>query len=161
VIYGVDVGASGAVAVLDGDQLVTVVDMPTKEVIINKRKKKRVDAQTLFDCLRHYEIDHAFVETVSAMPNQGVASMFAFGQAVGIVEGVIASLTDQVTGVRPQEWKKHFGLGNDKDASRQVAMDRFPDYARLFKRKKDDGRAEAVLIGLWGYECHLMSKPSN
>lgn len=79
--------------------------------------------------------------------------MFAFGQATGIVEGIVATITENVVTVRPQEWKKHFGVGSDKDRARELAMERWPDHAQLFKRKKDDGRAEAALIGLWGYEC--------
>lgn len=153
-ILGIDVGISGAVAVLDGDKLVEVHDMPTVTHVVSKRKRKRVDSKALHEILRMYRYDAAYIEKVSARPNQGVSSMFAFGQATGIAEGVTAGLAEAMYFVRPQEWKKHYALGNDKDASRELAADRWPDMAHMFKRKKDDGRAEAALIGLWGYECH-------
>jgi len=148
---GIDVGASGAIAVFDRGHLVAVHDMPTKTVVINKRNKKRVDAEALND-LFDFDVEMAAIESVTAMPNQGVSSMFAFGQAAGIVEGVIAAVTNNVIYVRPQSWKRHFNLTQDKDASRNMAMSLWPDKADWFKRKKDDGRAEAALIGLWGIE---------
>ena len=52
----------------------------------------------------------------------------------------------------PASWKKHFKLSKDKGVSRATASQRFPQNAELFKRVKDDGRAEAALIALYGYE---------
>lgn len=148
---GIDVGANGAIAVFENGKLIAVHDMPTKTIVINKRNKKRVDADALND-LFDFHVDMATIEQVTAMPNQGVSSMFAFGQAAGIVEGVIASVTNNVKYVRPQSWKKYFNLTQDKDASRNMAMMLWPNHSDWFKRKKDDGRAEAALIGLWGIE---------
>lgn len=148
---GIDVGANGAIAVFDNDKLVEVYDMPTKTIVINKRKKKRVDAEALSDLLE-FHIDVAVIEQVTAMPNQGVSSMFAFGQAAGIVEGVLASATNNIIYVRPQSWKKHFMLGSNKGEARALASQLWPDMSGKFKRVKDDGRAEAALIGLWGIE---------
>ena len=148
---GIDVGANGAIAVFDNDKLVEVHDMPTKTIVINNRKKKRVDAEALSDLLE-FHIEVAVIEQVTAMPNQGVSSMFAFGQAAGIVEGVLASATHNVIYVRPQSWKKHFMLGSNKGEARALASQLWPDMSDKFKRVKDDGRAEAALIGLWGIE---------
>lgn len=155
-ILGIDVGISGAVAVLDGDKLVAVHDMPTLSTKVGGRKRKRINARELYTLVADYEIDHAFIEIVAARPNQGVSSMFAFGQASGIAEGVCACLTQNVTGVRPATWKKHFELiGSEKTASRALASQIWTEARDRFKRVKDDGRAEAALIGLWGYECIL------
>lgn len=160
-ILGIDVGISGAVAVLDGDKLVAVHDMPTLFTKVGGRKRKRINARELYTLVADYEIDHAFIEIVAARPNQGVSSMFAFGQASGIAEGVCASVTPDVTGVRPQTWKKHFKLGSNKSDSRELASHLWPSLSDRFKRVKDDGRAEAALIGLWGYECILQNKQST
>ena len=157
-VLGVDVGISGAVAVLVGGKLVEVFDMPTVSKVVSGKKRTRIDARELFELVNMYKADHAFVEMVAARPNQGVSSMFAFGQASGIAEGVCASVTPNVTGVRPQTWKKHFRLSSDKGRSREMAKEIWPDLADRFKRVKDDGRAEAALIGLWGYQCILPSK---
>jgi len=160
-ILGIDVGISGGIALLDGGRLVEVHDMPTVSKVVNGKKKRRIDARALCEIVANQDINSAFVEIVNAMPNQGVSSMFAFGQASGIAEGVCASVTPNVTGVRPQTWKKYFKLGSDKTSSRELAIEKWPDHADRFKRIKDDGRAEAALIGLWGYECTLRNKPLN
>jgi len=152
-ILGIDPGASGAVAVLDGPALVAVHDMPTKKVKVSGKMKTRIDSRALYEALHDYQVTHVFLEQVSAMPGQGVSSMFAFGRATGIAEGVAATKSKELIEVRPQVWKKHFGLDGHKDGSRDAAMERWPGMASYFQRKKDDGRAEAALIGLWGHEC--------
>ena len=157
-ILGIDVGISGAVALLDGGKLVSVHDMPTVSVTVGGKKKRRIDARALYELLQFEKLQHAFIEIVNARPNQGVSSMFAFGQASGIAEAIAWVMTPDVTGVRPQTWKKHFNLGNDKVSSRELASQLWPDQADRFKRVKDDGRAEAALIGLWGHQCILPSK---
>ena len=157
-IIGIDVGIRGAIALLDGDRLISVHDMPTLTKVVGGRKKTRIDARALYEIVADQEINSAFVEIVTARPNQGVSSMFAFGQASGIAEGVCASVTPNVTGVRPQTWKKHFKLGSDKGQSRLLASHLFAEHADRFQRVKDDGRAEAALIGLWGYECVSQTK---
>jgi len=160
-ILGIDVGISGAVALLDGNKLVAVHDMPTVSVNVGGKKKRRIDARALYLLLQFEKLEHAFVEIVTARPNQGVSSMFAFGQASGIAEAIAWVMTPDVTGVRPQTWKKHFKLGSDKGESRKLASELWPDQADRFKRVKDDGRAEAALIGLWGYECISRNKRST
>lgn len=158
-ILGIDVGISGAVALLDGGKLVEVHDMPTVSKTVGGKKKKRIDARALYQILQFEKLEHAFVEIVTARPGQGVSSMFAFGQASGIAEAIAWVMTPDVTGVRPNTWKKHFDLiGRDKGASRALASETWPDMKDKFKRVKDDGRAEAALIGLWGYECILQNK---
>ncbi len=83
------------------------------------------------------------------MPGQGVSSVFAFGQAAGIVHGVLAGCGVPMELVTAARWKRDMGLDSDKDRSRAMAAEMFPDQAALFKRAKDDGRAEAALLGVW------------
>jgi len=78
--------------------------------------------------------------------------MCRFGQGYGQVEMAIAARELQVRYVTPQKWKGHFGLSRDKGVSRSVASQRFPSIAAQFARVKDDGRAEACLIALYGKE---------
>lgn len=161
-ILGIDVGISGGIALLDGDKLVAVHDMPTVSKTVGGKKKRRIDARALFLLLQFEKVNHAFVEIVTARPNQGVSSMFAFGQASGIAEAIAWVMTPDVTGVRPATWKRHFDLiGKDKSASREFAIQRWPDHSDRFKRVKDDGRAEAALIGLWGHETLIRRKYEN
>lgn len=87
------------------------------------------------------------IESVHSMPEQGVSSTFDFGMNFGIWLGIIAALNIPMELVTPQEWKKHYGLiGKDKDASRIIALQLFPQMAMELKLKKYNGRAEALLL---------------
>lgn len=152
-IIGVDPGASGAVAILeDTGQLVQVFDMPSVEIQVGSKAKRRVAPEMLASELRLYNVHGtvAVVEQVSARPGQGVSSMFAFGQAYGLVLGVLAGLWIPTKTVTPSAWKKALKLNTGKDAARAKAAQLWPQMAGEFKRVKDDGRAEAALIANWG-----------
>jgi crossover junction endodeoxyribonuclease RuvC len=92
---------------------------------------------------------HVIVEKVSAMPGNGATSMFSFGRSLGIIEGIIAAYNIPVTYVTPGVWTKGIGRGAGKDASRARACELYPSHQKSFARVKDDGRADAVLIGAW------------
>jgi crossover junction endodeoxyribonuclease RuvC len=150
-VIGIDPGISGAISVFDWytKSLLEVYDMPTLEVDSGKTKKRHISAVTLRDILEIYPDSHIVVEKVGAMPGQGVSSMFNFGRSAGIIEGVVAALRMSSTYVTPQTWTKAVGRAAGKDASRMRAMELFPTRAELFKRAKDDGRADAALIAYW------------
>jgi hypothetical protein len=54
--------------------------------------------------------------------------------------------------------KRALGLNNDGETSRVRAIETWPDHADLFARKKDDNRAEAALLGLYGLREGAMSE---
>jgi crossover junction endodeoxyribonuclease RuvC len=152
-IIGIDPGAAGAVAILEPDgSLVQVFDMPAVEVTVGGKAKRRVSQEMLAAELRLYNVHGttAVVEQVGAMPGQGVSSMFAFGEAFGLAKGVLAGLGIPVQSVPPARWKRALGLNSGKDAARAKAAATWPQQAGEFKRVKDDGKAEAALIALWG-----------
>jgi crossover junction endodeoxyribonuclease RuvC len=145
VFLGVDPGVSGAIAFYFPPQdRVSVYDVP----IAGGEIATPVLADIII-AYGHYDMV-AWIERVGAMPGNGGASMFNFGRAYGDVRGVIGALKIPTHFVTPQMWKKHFRLTSDKDQSRALAIRLFPDVADNFKRKKDDGRAEAALIALYG-----------
>jgi crossover junction endodeoxyribonuclease RuvC len=153
-VIGIDPGISGAIAIFKDGKLDCVVDMPTLEVDSGKTKKRHISAVGLRDILEMYILElypttHVVTEKVGAMPGQGVSSMFNFGRSAGIIEGVVAALRMPSTYVTPATWTKAVGRAAGKDASRMRAMELFPDKADLFKRAKDDGRADAALIAYW------------
>lgn len=150
-VIGIDPGISGAISVFDWDtqSLVEVMDMPTLEVDSGKTRKRHISAVGLRDILVCHPTDHVVIEKVGAMPGQGVTSMFNFGRSAGIIEGVVAALCNPHTYVTPATWTKAVGRAAGKDASRMRAMELFPSKAELFKRAKDDGRADAALIAYW------------
>lgn len=152
-ILGIDPGASGAVALVEGSRLLWVRDMPVTEVRSGGRAKKRVSPGLLAQIVRADAggVDHAFIEEVAAMPRQGVSSTFVFGTAYGIALGVLGALTIPYTTITPPTWRRAAQTRGDKDASRGRAAQLFPAAASLFARKKDDGRAEAALIAYAGF----------
>ena len=88
------------------------------------------------------------IEQVSAMPGQGVTSMFNFGQSFGVIKGICSALGIPIYFIRPVKWKKHFNLiGTEKDASRTKVIEMFPDLSPQLTKKKDSNKSDAILIG--------------
>jgi len=156
VIYiAIDPGLTGAIAWIVDDKYGGVIDMPTCDNGSKARVKRMVDAQelymTMWSLLLHNP-EHKeafFVEKVSSMPGQGVASMFSLGDSYGVVRGVIGAYKGILHSVAPQKWKKWHGLiGADKEASRILAQKLYPDAP--LNLKKHHGRADALLIANYG-----------
>lgn len=139
-ICAIDPGKTGAVALLYPDGTLYVQDMPTLD--------KEVNGAALAEVFKEFPPTHVYIESVNAW-GMGRSSAFNFGQGVGVIKGVLATLQIPYTPVTPGKWKKHFNLKRDKDASRATATRLFPANVNDFKRKKDDGRAEAALIALY------------
>jgi crossover junction endodeoxyribonuclease RuvC len=151
-IYGIDPGFTGAVSIYDTelDSLI-IHDIP---VVKSPKGKTLINLPELLSILNNTENQPslAAIELVNAMPNQGVSSTFRFGQGFGQLQmGIVASKLP-IEYVTPRQWKKYFDLTRDKGESRRLAKLCFPNHAHYFKRVKDDGRAEAALIGLYAKE---------
>lgn len=146
-VLGVDPGAAGAVAMIDTDLAALLVrDMP----IVRVNGRAQLSEAQLAGMLREFDPDHAVVERVHSMPKQGVASTFSFGTNYGIVRGCLAALLVPTELVTANEWKRHFRISSDKAEARVVAARLFPEATALFSRVRDDGRAEAALLALFG-----------
>ena len=150
-IYGIDPGFTGAIALYWPDTgKLEVHDMP---VMKNPKGKTVINPHGVLDVLANEGGKSlAVIEQVAAMRGQGVSSMFRFGEGYGHLQMACAASKLPLKYVTPASWKKHFNLSRDKGVSRGVAMQRFPDQAQQFSRVKDDGRAEAALIALYGAE---------
>lgn len=152
-ILGIDPGLTGALALIDGETCLRVWDMPVTAKTHGKGNE--VNAYLLADIVREaIEIAGgdltAKVEQVAAMPGQGVSSMFSFGYSAGIASGVLGAMCVGKGMVAPAKWKRAYGLtGRDKDSARTLAISLYPEVAPLLCRKKDIGRADAILIGGW------------
>lgn len=151
-IIGIDPGLSGAIAILDTEGMVVEVhDMPTFALTRNGKAKREVNATELGRIVDAAQADLAVVEAVSSMPGQGVSSVFAFGRAYGVVLGVVGANYLKLVSPSPSLWKRILGLsGKGKDASRAMATNMFAKQAGIFSRAKDDGRAEATLLAVYG-----------
>ena len=133
------------------------MDMPVMEK--THGKGQQVNAAILADNIRHCQAIaegkscglKAYVEQVSAMPGNGVTAMFSFGESFGIIKGVLGTLSISTKYARPTQWKKRAGLqGKPKDAARALVIQQHPEIAGQLTRKKDCGRADAILIARFG-----------
>lgn len=160
---GIDPGVTGALACIEVDdedplfEEVEVFDMPVNIIQVGGKNRKRVDVDKLRWQLHSWEEDcvrvvveevHAIGKTATGQRRDGVVGAFSFGYAAGVVEGVVRAMDIPLYFTRPQQWKRAVGLpyGADKDASRERASERFPTFSGAWSRKKDHGRAEAVLL---------------
>lgn len=155
---GADPGMGGALALYlpAVDELaaeIHVEDIPAHVVDGKRRMDLWRLAAILGSWSNLYDIRGATIERVHSMPSQGVASSFAFGFSAGALQQAVASAGLPLTLVHPATWKAIYGLRGgreNKDMSRQKASQLFPGHAELWARKKDDGRAEAVLLAHYG-----------
>ena len=157
-IFGIDPGLSGAIAVLENEVVLDIIDLPV--MAEGKKNKRQLNSAQLSQYIsKNVENIHktsVVVEQVNAMPGQGVTSMFNFGQTFGAIKGISATLKLPIYFVRPSKWKKHFDLINSsKDASRTKAIEIYPSLAEKLSKKKDVNKSDAILIGRFFYESGL------
>ena len=160
-VIGIDPGISGSICFFQDGKIIDVVEMPT--MIEGKKNKKQVNGSQIFNEIseRIKKIDKkdikVIIEQVSAMPGQGVTSMFNFGQSYGILKGICSAMQLPMYFVRPAKWKKYFNLINsEKDASRTKAIEIFPYFSAQLSRKKDNNKADAILIASFYYETYKL-----
>lgn len=171
-ILGIDPGLKGALALYDPlfQEIVDFTDMPTTA---RPNGKTEIDAAKLLGWLggksagrdasgdqpRHSQIRYCLLERVHAQTyidgsgqrrGQGAVASFSFGLGYGIVIGVLTALGIPIYPVQPAVWKGALGLSSDKMASIALARKRWPELQDSLTRKKDDGRAEAMLIAAFG-----------
>ena len=150
-IIAIDPGINGAICFFENGEVKDVLEMPT--MAEGKKNKRQVNGHQMYNELSYrikkYNIQNinVVVEQVSAMPGQGVTSMFNFGQSFGVIKGICAAMQLPIFYVRPTKWKKHFELINtQKDASRTKAIEMFPKISSILSKKKDSNKADAILI---------------
>ena len=158
-IIGIDPGISGSICFLEDGIINDVLEMPT--MTEGKKNKKQVNGSQIFNeissQIKTYEKKNikVVIEQVSAMPGQGVTSMFNFGQSFGILKGICSAMQLPIYFVRPAKWKKYFNLINsEKDASRTRAIEIFPYFSSNLSKKKDSNKADAILIASYFHETY-------
>ena len=158
-IIGIDPGLSGSICFLQDGKIIDVLDMPTMSE--GKKNKRQVNGSQIYNEILNkiHEVKNqdirVVIEQVSAMPGQGVTSMFNFGQSFGILKGISSAMQLPTFFVRPAQWKKYFNLINSKkDASRTRAIEIFPYFSSNLSKKKDTNKADAILIASFYYETH-------
>ena len=158
-IIGIDPGISGALCFFEDGQVKEIIDMPV--MADGKKNKRQVNGPQTYNEIssrinKFSKKDITVViEQVSAMPGQGVTSMFNFGQSFGVLKGICSALELPMYFVRPVKWKKYFNLINsEKDASRTKAIEIFPYFSSQLAKKKDSNKADAILISSYFHETY-------
>ena len=162
-IIGIDPGISGSICFLNNGKILDVIEMPI--MTDGKKNKKQVNGSQVYNeitkRIKQFEKNQirVVIEHVSAMPGQGVTSMFNFGQSFGILKGICTAMQLPMYFVRPAKWKKYFNLLNsEKDASRTRAIEIFPYFSSQLSRKKDSNKADAILIASFYHETYKIDE---
>ena len=158
-IVGIDPGITGSICFFEDGKIIDLIEMPN--MADGKKKKRQVNGAQIYNeiLLRTKDINKknikVVIEQVSAMPGQGVTSMFNFGQSFGVLKGICSAMQLSMYFVRPAKWKKFHNLINsEKDASRTKAIEIFPYISTQLSKKKDVNKADAALIASFFYETH-------
>jgi crossover junction endodeoxyribonuclease RuvC len=166
-VCGIDPGISGALGLLEDRAFLAVTDMPTKAKF-EGNDKKQVDGAAVAAMLREWAPDLVVIEAVHASPTYGgppiscracgrpknlmaPSAAFNFGDNFGMLKGVVQALGIELVMIGPVKWKNRAKLiRTEKEDSRALAARLFPGATDDLKRKKDNGRAEALLIAFYG-----------
>ena len=150
-IIGIDPGISGAICFFHDGEVKDIIEMPS--MADGKKNKRQINSQQVFneisERIRNTPKKEIIVviEQVSAMPGQGVTSMFNFGQSFGVLKGICSAMQLSMYFIRPSKWKKYYGLiKTEKDASRTKVIEIFPYISSKLSKKKDSNKADAILI---------------
>ena len=159
IIIGIDPGVSGSICFLKDGKILDVIEMPVMNE--GKKNKKQVNGSQIYNEITKKINSNpgtntrVVIEHVTAMPGQGVTSMFNFGQSFGVLKGICSAMRLPMFFVRPAKWKRYYNLINsEKDASRTRAIEIFPDFSSQLSKKKDSNKADAILIASFYYETH-------
>jgi len=162
-IIGIDPGISGSICFFEDGKIIDIIEMPS--MAEGKKNKKQVNGSQIYNeinsrikKLNKQEIK-VVIEQVSAMPGQGVTSMFNFGQSFGVLKGICSAMELPMYFIRPAKWKKYFNLINsEKDASRTKAIQIFPYISSQLSKKKDSNKADAILLASFFFETYQSSE---
>ena len=162
-IIGIDPGISGSICFFENGKVIDLIEMPS--MADGKKNKKQVNGSQIYNeinsrikKLNKQEIK-VVIEQVSAMPGQGVTSMFNFGQSFGVLKGICSAMELPMYFIRPAKWKKYFNLINtEKDASRTKAIQIFPYISSQLSKKKDSNKADAILLASFFFETYQSSE---
>ena len=150
-IIGIDPGITGAICFFENGQVKDIIEMPN--MADGKKNKRQINGPQIYNEISARIIDFpkkdvlVVIEQVSAMPGQGVTSMFNFGQSFGVIKGICSAMQLSMHFVRPVKWKKYFNLiKTNKDASRTKVIEIFPYISSKIPRKKDSNKADSILI---------------
>ena len=158
-IIAIDPGISGSLCFFEEGKIIDIIEMPN--MAAGKKNKRQVNGAQIYNeislRIKNFQKENikVVIEQVSAMPGQGVTSMFNFGQSFGVLKGICSAMQLPMYFVRPAKWKKYFNLINTKkDASRTKAIEIFPYVSAQLSKKKDSNKADAILLASFFFETY-------
>ncbi len=158
-VLAVDIGSSGAAALLDDTgALLDVVDLPTLDA--GPACRPEISPHLFAVIVRRWAPSRAWVEHIGPRLGDRPAGAFAFGGSKATVETALAVLGVPFRTITPAVWKRAAGIPAGKgmkDVARARAIERWPAHAEAFARVKDHDRAEAALIGWAGIQRERMA----
>ena len=161
-VIGIDPGISGSICFFKDGKIFDIIEMPN--MAEGKKNKRQVNGAQIYNeissRIKNFSKEDikVVIEQVSAMPGQGVTSMFNFGQSFGVLKGICSAMQLPMYFVRPAKWKKYFNLINsEKDASRTKAIEIFPYISSQLSKKKDANKADAILLASFFFETYQSS----
>lgn len=147
IIAGIDPGFSGAITIMEiPEKIIECVDMP----ILKVGTKSELDVKSIKELLLDYEVDCIYIERSQVMPKQGIVSSGRYMKSYGVFLGLFVGLGIKYEEITPQAWKKRMmpGMQKEKQASIYKVNQLFPEIS--LPRKKDHGKADSILIALYG-----------
>ena len=158
-VISIDPGISGSICFFKDGKIIDIIEIPN--MAEGKKNKRQVNGAQIYNEISSRiksfgkEDIKVVIEQVSAMPGQGVTSMFNFGQSFGVLKGICSAMQLPMYFVRPAKWKKYFNLINsEKDASRTKAIEIFPYISGKLSKKKDANKADAILLASFFFETY-------
>lgn len=154
IIAGLDPGLDGALAFIDTEtQAIEIIDMPTLNLAQGGKNRREVDPHAIANIFWQRHAGHAFLERAWNRPGEGGTQGFKSGMGYGALIGILAAVGVPVTLVAPNTWKKALQVPAAKDGARARASQLLPQSSDQWPRVKDDGRAEAALLCVYGIRC--------
>ena len=158
-IIAIDPGISGSLCFFEEGKIIDIIEMPN--MAAGKKNKRQVNGAQIYNeislRIKNFQKEDikVVIEQVSAMPGQGVTSMFNFGQSFGVLKGICSAMQLPMYFVRPAKWKKYFNhINSKKDASRTKAIEIFPYISAQLSKKKDSNKADAILLASFFFETY-------
>lgn len=161
-ILGIDIGNKGAIALIDSDKIVDIIDMPVVNNSIYRNKDGKpaliVDACKLSSYLKSVLPVSACVIEEPITPfnktPQSIVSTSKSAIGYGMVRACLEMQGIKLINVKPATWKKALEVSKDKQSSIDACYNIFGKSSKQFiTLKKHDGRAEASLIAWYGLKC--------
>ena len=137
---------------------ITLLDIPTITEKVSNKIRNRYDVNALADIFKEFPAGSSFavLEKSTAMPGQGVTSMFSIGLGFGMYQGILSMQRISYEIVHPKRWQKEFHIHTDtKSQAFQIASRLFPEAEMSTPRGRIlTGRSDSILMCEWARRKH-------